>query len=160
MYEHDLNQKAIEAEYRAQAATMDDESNRISTTEKLQADSSSSNEESRALPNPTTTLSEWQPSPNFQLWEEGHDDICFRCGKMGRRYLCSKCPKSYHLKCLQALLVPERKLTVSQVNRMKGWCCKDFGLFCDGLRDPIVAQAHHQILRGRLTMRQGLQDDE
>lgn len=160
MYEHDLNQKAIETEYRAQAATMDDESNRISTTEQLQADSSSSIEESQALPNPTTTLSEWQPSPNFQLWEEGHDDICFRCGKMGRRYLCSKCPKSYHLKCLQALLVPERKLTVSQVNRMKGWCCKDFGLFCDGLRDPIVAQAHHQVLRGRLTMRQGLQDDE
>src|ERR1700690_247155 len=43
-----------------------------------------------------------------------------KCSRMGRRYLCSKCSKSYHLKCLQALLVPERKLTVGQVNRMKG----------------------------------------
>jgi hypothetical protein len=74
---------------------MDDESNRISTTEQLHAASSSSNEENRALPNSTTALFEWQPSTNFQLWEKGYDDICFRCGKMGRRYLCSKQPKFF-----------------------------------------------------------------
>jgi hypothetical protein len=150
-YEHDLTAKEIGLQASQQEELMDNHSNSlVEVQNELLTHSNSELTDSSAEKSKTSTSTDPNLPPNFQLIAELHDEICFTCQCTGSLQMCARCPRAYHTKCLEFFLYPARKLTAADVRKMRGWNCKDFGLHCETLRNPMKAQFYHKTRKGKL----------